>query len=289
MGALRGGTSAFFVGDRATTRVAPTNFGAQIDSPSRQSLYFPRIQEVAFNAQTNLPAEEPTPRPRAWLPVQNENEVGPKRPEAQDVQGPPQADGVERVAAPRRAPAKVRRLPSGAARRALLGGWDAGSERPRQRLRCFALRIHGQQAHRQRRRPQPDPPPPQGGDGGDRNRRRLGPCVHSPTASGGRGLLDAEAVVAATGQTRRANARESAPESKKPERRLMRNAALATIRLYQQAVSPYLPPACRYSPSCSGYAYEAITRYGLLKGCWLAVKRLGRCQPFGSSGYDPVP
>ena len=69
----------------------------------------------------------------------------------------------------------------------------------------------------------------------------------------------------------------------------MRNAALATIRLYQRAVSPYLPPACRYSPSCSGYAYEAIDRYGLLKGCWLAAKRLGRCQPFGSSGYDPVP
>jgi putative membrane protein insertion efficiency factor len=69
---------------------------------------------------------------------------------------------------------------------------------------------------------------------------------------------------------------------------VIRRLALGGIRLYQGAVSPYLPPACRYDPSCSSYAYEAIAKYGLTKGAWMAMKRLGRCQPFGARGYDPV-
>lgn len=61
------------------------------------------------------------------------------------------------------------------------------------------------------------------------------------------------------------------------------------IRLYQRAISPLLPPACRFTPTCSEYAVQAIEAYGSGKGSWLALKRLGRCHPWGGSGYDPVP
>lgn len=61
------------------------------------------------------------------------------------------------------------------------------------------------------------------------------------------------------------------------------------IRVYQVVLSPLLGRNCRFSPSCSTYAIESLQRFGLLKGGGLAVKRLGRCHPLGSSGYDPVP
>jgi uncharacterized protein len=61
------------------------------------------------------------------------------------------------------------------------------------------------------------------------------------------------------------------------------------IRLYQLAVSPALPPSCRYLPSCSDYALEALARHGVLCGLALALRRLARCHPWGGSGYDPVP
>jgi len=69
----------------------------------------------------------------------------------------------------------------------------------------------------------------------------------------------------------------------------MKYTALALIRLYQRFISPLLPPSCRFEPSCSHYGYEAISRYGILRGGWLAVKRISRCQPFNPGGYDPVP
>ncbi|MBD5607747.1 MAG: membrane protein insertion efficiency factor YidD [Desulfovibrio sp.] len=61
------------------------------------------------------------------------------------------------------------------------------------------------------------------------------------------------------------------------------------IRVYQRVISPLLPPACRYFPTCSSYAIEAILIHGALKGSWLAIKRLARCHPWGGHGYDPVP
>lgn len=61
------------------------------------------------------------------------------------------------------------------------------------------------------------------------------------------------------------------------------------IRGYQRFISPALPPACRFTPSCSQYALEAVTRYGVVRGGWLAVRRLARCHPFHRGGPDPVP
>jgi putative membrane protein insertion efficiency factor len=61
------------------------------------------------------------------------------------------------------------------------------------------------------------------------------------------------------------------------------------VRGYQVAVSPLLPASCRYTPSCSQYAIEALERHGAIKGVWLTVRRLARCHPFRRGGYDPVP
>jgi putative membrane protein insertion efficiency factor len=61
------------------------------------------------------------------------------------------------------------------------------------------------------------------------------------------------------------------------------------IRFYQLAISPMMPAACRYYPTCSNYAIEAIDKYGALKGGWLAVRRILRCHPFRPGGFDPVP
>ena len=61
------------------------------------------------------------------------------------------------------------------------------------------------------------------------------------------------------------------------------------IKFYQYVVSPVLGPKCRFTPTCSQYAIEALKKHGLLKGGWLTVKRISRCRPGGGSGYDPVP
>ncbi|MBX6753387.1 MAG: membrane protein insertion efficiency factor YidD [Thermorudis peleae] len=64
---------------------------------------------------------------------------------------------------------------------------------------------------------------------------------------------------------------------------------LALIRFYQRWISPGLPAACRYTPTCSEYSYQAIAKYGIIKGGMLAVWRIIRCNPFTRGGYDPVP
>ena len=69
----------------------------------------------------------------------------------------------------------------------------------------------------------------------------------------------------------------------------MRKVLISIIKAYQLLLSPYLAPACRYTPSCSCYAQESITTHGAMRGSWLAIKRVCRCHPFHEGGYDPVP
>jgi putative membrane protein insertion efficiency factor len=69
----------------------------------------------------------------------------------------------------------------------------------------------------------------------------------------------------------------------------MKYVAMAIIRFYKKFISPMLPPSCRFTPTCSEYAYQSIDRFGIFKGGWMAVRRIGRCHPFHPGGYDPVP
>lgn len=73
------------------------------------------------------------------------------------------------------------------------------------------------------------------------------------------------------------------------KRRWATRPLVAAIRVYQKALSPGLGSNCRYSPTCSAYAVEAIERFGAVRGGWLAVRRISRCHPFHAGGYDPVP
>lgn len=70
---------------------------------------------------------------------------------------------------------------------------------------------------------------------------------------------------------------------------MLARAFVMMIRGYQVGISPFLPPSCRYTPTCSEYAAQAIQRFGAMRGSWLAARRLARCHPWGGSGHDPVP
>ncbi len=69
----------------------------------------------------------------------------------------------------------------------------------------------------------------------------------------------------------------------------MKQVFLAILRFYRRWISPALPPACRFTPTCSEYAYQAIEKYGAARGGWLGLRRLSRCHPWNPGGYDPVP
>ncbi|WP_436885070.1 membrane protein insertion efficiency factor YidD [Mammaliicoccus sciuri] len=69
----------------------------------------------------------------------------------------------------------------------------------------------------------------------------------------------------------------------------MKKVFIKLIRLYQRYISPLTPPTCRFQPTCSNYAVEAISEYGIIKGTWLGTKRILKCHPFHPGGYDPVP
>ena len=64
---------------------------------------------------------------------------------------------------------------------------------------------------------------------------------------------------------------------------------LLPVYFYRYSISPLIAPRCRYTPTCSEYAIEAVKKHGIIKGGWLAIKRIGSCHPWGGSGYDPVP
>ena len=69
----------------------------------------------------------------------------------------------------------------------------------------------------------------------------------------------------------------------------MKRLLLLLVQFYRSCISPLLPPSCRYYPTCSAYALEAVTRYGAWRGGWMALRRILRCHPFHRGGYDPVP
>lgn len=71
--------------------------------------------------------------------------------------------------------------------------------------------------------------------------------------------------------------------------KLLTKVLLLPIYFYRYSISPMLPASCRYTPTCSQYAIAALKKHGPFKGLWLAIKRIGRCHPWGGSGYDPVP
>lgn len=81
--------------------------------------------------------------------------------------------------------------------------------------------------------------------------------------------------------------RSSRPRAHAPDP--LAGAAIGLIRLYQKMISPLLGQHCRFTPSCSRYALEAIARHGTLRGAWMGVKRIARCHPFHPGGFDPVP
>ena len=69
----------------------------------------------------------------------------------------------------------------------------------------------------------------------------------------------------------------------------MKSLALGLLRVYKRWISPSFPPSCRYVPTCSEYAYTAVSRFGMVRGSWLALRRFARCHPWGKGGLDPVP
>ena len=70
---------------------------------------------------------------------------------------------------------------------------------------------------------------------------------------------------------------------------MFRRLLLSLIDFYRKGISPFTPPSCRFTPSCSSYGHRAVERFGVIRGGWMFLKRFARCHPFGGKGYDPVP
>lgn len=71
--------------------------------------------------------------------------------------------------------------------------------------------------------------------------------------------------------------------------RIIQTIVLLPVYFYRRCISPLFPPCCRFTPTCSEYAIQAVKKHGVFKGSWLAIKRILKCNPWGGSGYDPVP
>lgn len=156
---------------------------------------------------------------------------------------------------------------------------------PLKRLTPHALRRHHAESARQGSASQPDSAafagsvPPELYE----NSHRVGRCIESTPPRRGPSFSSLDA-------------RDSAPFPRRAAPRIggqihnvIRRGGLILIRSYQLFISPALPSSCRFYPSCSAYAYEAVEKWGLRRGAWLALRRLLRCHPLGKHGYDPVP
>lgn len=109
----------------------------------------------------------------------------------------------------------------------------------------------------------------------------------TPRPSAGVGSLLGYRLEPSPGGRRGASSRFD-PAIGKADGTMPRLIVLGLLRFYKAAISPWLPSACRFRPTCSEYMMDAVSRYGVLRGVWLGCKRLGRCHPFHTGGYDPV-
>ena len=110
-------------------------------------------------------------------------------------------------------------------------------------------------------------------------------AVHSLHRPGDRGI---QRAVYPHGKGNR-TIKSCRPKKLKTFLRILSLPFILLIKIYQLVISPWLGPKCRYTPTCSHYAAEALKKHGLFKGMWLAIRRISRCHPWGGSGYDPVP
>lgn len=127
------------------------------------------------------------------------------------------------------------------------------------------------------------------GPGGDHHPRHRGGCdFHRPERFHCRQPPGHRAGGAGAPGKAPAGEKRRRAEQQRGAENIVKSVCLALIRLYQRCLSPLLPPSCRFYPTCSQYAFEAIERHGVLRGGWLALRRLGRCHPFHPGGFDPV-
>jgi putative membrane protein insertion efficiency factor len=118
------------------------------------------------------------------------------------------------------------------------------------------------------------------------NPRRLGHCSESPPRGGEGAVSRSGAAVDApvSGGSSSVGARTAAQG-----RSALKFLVLAAIGFYRASISPTIPSSCRFYPTCSAYAHEAVSRWGVRRGLWMALRRFARCRPWGGYGYDPVP
>jgi len=120
------------------------------------------------------------------------------------------------------------------------------------------------------------------------SRKRRSSTVHTRTAET---IMKTECLEREIGVAHCKQCRKDMEQPEKQrERRPVKERMILTsaIRFYRRFISPILPPACRFYPTCSQYALEALERYGILKGCWLTLKRLSKCHPYHPGGFDPL-
>lgn len=154
-----------------------------------------------------------------------------------------------------------------------------GSAFDSERADSDSLRVRDLETGGKRRDPESSAQAPAGDSARFSRARRLRRGADAPSGSGDSNVLGTEG-----GDGTASEAREAARRAG-----IAARALLKLIRIYQATISPGLGNVCRYSPTCSHYAYEAIERHGALRGTTLALKRLARCRPWGGSGFDPVP